>query len=230
MPNTVQQFSLPQRLSSAMILIGLAVIGAGTFSGCQSAPAEPEQPTPDADLVAGLVAKGDQAAAIDHWDYPEANSALDYYQRALALDPQNLPARRGLERVMERYLQQARSAADLQNHARARSMLARARLVDPNHPGVAPTQAYLELLRDSTRHELVIDRTALAQRQQHLAGELRALGARARSADCRTLVTAGNDPDYRWIYQSMARAAGSVRIRAQFEVGAPSRVTVLCKP
>ena len=101
--------------------------------------------------------------------------------------------------------------------------------MDPQHPGVEPTRQYLQLLSDSKRQNLPINAAALRDRDPMLAQALVRLGHAARSGDCRTIITTGSDLDYRWIYQSMANAPGEIRIRAQFELGAPNRVTLLCQ-
>lgn len=199
-------------------------------AGCTAPPAKPpaQPPGPDLQVTKALIDRADAAATQEHWDHPYDNSALDYYRRVLALAPDNVDARRGVETLVERYLQRARSAADRQSHGAARSMLARARLVDSEHPGIAPAESYLALLLDSKRQALPMDRAALAARDPGLAHSLKQLGAQARHPDCRTFITVRNDQDYRWIYGRMATAKGQGRIRAQFEVGAPSRVTLLC--
>ncbi|MGI9328893.1 MAG: hypothetical protein ACR2PZ_26995 [Pseudomonadales bacterium] len=216
---------------SPIALVRLGLLVAAVAAGCAAPPATSPAPPPgpDAEVMAALNHRADAAAAQEHWDHPYENSALDYYRRVLALAPDNLHALRGIETLAERYLQRARSAADRQSHGAARSMLARARLVDSEHPGIAPTESYLALLLDSERQALRMNQAALAARDPGLAQSLQQLGARARHPDCRTFITVRNDQDYRWIYGRMAAAKGQGRIRAQFEVGAPSRVTLLCR-
>lgn len=202
------------------------LVGALCLAGCQAPPAP--LPPPDPQLIASLVSRGDAAAAQQHWDTPLANSALDYYQRALALDPEQLAARRGLETIVERHLTRARSASERHQHQRANDALTQARQIDPNHAGIAPAAAYLELLRTAKRQELHIDRKPLGNRSSTLGNQLQTLGARARAPQCRALIRAGSDADGRWIYQQLARAPGDRRIRAQFEIGIPAMVALLC--
>ncbi len=219
---------MAQNLPIALAWLGLMVMVLA--AGCAAPPVKPptQPPGPDPAVIDALNDRADSAAAQEHWDHPYENSALDYYRRVLALASDNLHARRGIEALVERYLQRARSAADRQSHAAARSMLARARLVDSEHPGIVPTEHYLALLLDSKRQALSMDQAALAARDPGLASSLQRLGVQARDPDCRTFITVRNDQDYRWIYGRMATAKGQGRIRAQFEVGAPSRVTLLC--
>ncbi|MFK7915086.1 MAG: hypothetical protein AB8B93_14315 [Pseudomonadales bacterium] len=206
----------------------LLIVGASSLAACQS-PA-PVPAAPDPALIKSLISRGDAAAANGHWDEPAANSARDYYQRARLLDPDSLPIRRRIETIVERYLTRARSAAEQHSHRQAAAWLQQARQVDAEHAGVAPTTAYLEMLASAQRQELDIDRAPLGERTATLANRLKDYGSRARAPDCRTLIRAGNDADGRWIYQQLAQSPGSQRIRAQFEIGTPARVAVLCQP
>ncbi|MEM1229431.1 MAG: hypothetical protein AAGI15_02760 [Pseudomonadota bacterium] len=201
------------------------------LSACQpTLPPLPDgAPTAEQTLaVEELVARGDAALASGHLDEPRANSAIDLYRRALAIDPNAMAARRGIEAVAERYLAQARRAAEYGAHDRAARQLATARRTDPKHPGLDPTGAYLSLLRESHRYELDMGRSELAARASSLGARLAAFGTRGREPACRTQIRAPRDADGRWIYQQLSRAPGSQRIRSQFELGAPPRVTVLC--
>lgn len=200
----------------------------GFLAACQSPAPTPEPPDPA--LIEALLNRGDAAAAAGHWDEPAANSARDYYQRALLLDPDSLPIRRRIETIVERYLTRARTAAEQHSHRQAANWLQQARQVDDGHPGIAPASAYLEQLASAQRQELDIAPAPLRERSARLAEQLRNYGTRGREPDCRTQIRAGSDADGRWIYQQLARSPGSTRIRAQFEVGTPARVAVLCQP
>lgn len=200
----------------------------GLLAACQSPAPAPVPPDPA--LIQSLISRGDAAAAAGHWDEPAANSARDYYQRALLLDPDSLPIRRRIETIVERYLTRARTAAEQHGHRQAENWLEQARQVDQGHPGIAPTSAYLDMLASAQRQELDIARAPLRERSAGLAEQLRNYGTRGREAACRTQIRAGNDADGRWIYQQLARSPGSNRIRAQFEIGTPARVAILCQP
>jgi hypothetical protein len=211
----------------------LALLALLLAVGCQAnLPRLPEgeaaenvEPSP---VVERLVASGQAALAAGRIDHPVQNSALDFFKRAQSLDPESLEARRGLEAIVERYLTQARRAAERAAHANARSQLARARLVDAQHPGISPTTAYLALLRDSERFELPVSSPALAARTVDLRASLARFGRRGRDSRCRTQIRAPRDVDGRWLYQQLSAAPGDVRTRAQFEIGSPALIAVLC--
>lgn len=211
---------------------GTLLLAFALAAGCQAnLPELPEGDDAQAQrspVVDRLVASGNAALAAGHIDHPAQNSALDFFQRARSLAPTSLEAQRGLETIVERYLARARRAAERYAHANARSQLARARLVDAQHPGIAPTTAYLELLRESERFELPVPGAALSARAADLRESLTRFGARGRDSRCRTQIRAPRDVDGRWLYQQLSAAPGDARIRAQFEIGTPALVAVLC--
>ena len=196
-------------------------------------PAEPERPrlTPaEAAEVEQLLARAERALGDDHLTYPSEGSALDLYDRVRILDPDNDRARRGLERIVERYLELAQSASGQRRFSQADAILDRARLVDPHHPGIAPTQAQMRLLADAERRVIRLDGERLRDQDPALADTLRQAGLASRKEGCKAEITARNDSEGRWIYQQMSEAPGDARIKAQLNIGAPPRIEVLCLP
>lgn len=183
---------------------------------------------PDPDEINALLDAG--AAALERGQLmsPAHGSALSSFDTALALDPGNLEARRGLERVVEQYLQMASEATENHHFARARSMLDRARIVDPEHPGIGPVKSRLRLLTEADRRRLRIDRRQLRDRNPALRRALAELGASARDPECRAEIRVPSDAHGRWVYQQMSTAPGDRRIRAQIHIGAPPQVELLC--
>ncbi len=165
----------------------------------------------------------------DHLTYPARDSAFDLYQRVQAIDPGNDDARRGLERIVERYLAMAMNAADRGDFGQADTLLDRARLVQPGHPGIGPTQARIGLLSDADRQVIALDGPRLKARDPQLSDSLRQAGLASRGDGCRAEITARNDAEGRWIYQQMSQR-GQARIQAQLSIGSPPRVEVMCFP
>lgn len=159
---------------------------------------------------------------------PARGSALSAYDAVLAMDPDNLEARRGLELMVERYLQLASEATENKQYARARSMLDRARVVDRQHPGITPVETRLRLLTEADRHRLRIDRRQLRDRSPALGHALADMGKRARDPNCRAEIRVPSDASGRWVYEQMNTAPGDRRIRAQIHIGAPAQVELLC--
>ncbi len=178
--------------------------------------------------VRRLLAQAESAIAEDHLTYPASGSALALYDRVRILDPGNAEARRGLERIVERYLELATSAAAAGHFESAHAMLDRSRLVDPDHPGIGPVEAQTALLTGADRRVIDLNAEALRDRHPEVVEILRRAGAASRGGGCRAEITARNDAEGRWIYQRMSDARGDSRIRAQLDIGTPPRVEVIC--
>jgi hypothetical protein len=180
--------------------------------------------------VEHLLVLADRAINDDHLTYPSQGSALALYDRVMILDPGNDEARRGLERVVERYLEMALSAAGQRRFSNADAMLNRARLVDPEHPGIAPTVAQVRMLTDAERQVIRLDGQRLRDHDPGLKQTLRQAGVASRGDGCRARITARSDPEGRWIYQQMSEAPGQGRIQAELDIGSSPRIEVLCFP
>lgn len=192
-------------------------------------PAPPPGPTPEERLeISRLLNDAARALATDHLTYPASGSALDLYDRVLILEPGNSEALRGLERIVERYLNLALTAAEQRRFESARAMLDRSRLVDPDHPGIAPAEAQIRLLSEANRRVIALDGALLRDRDPSVLGTLRAAGAASRVDGCRAEITARSDAEGRWMYQQMSEVQGQARIRAQLSIGSPPRIEVLC--
>ncbi len=212
----------------------------GLFAGCQVAQPDasgaaenlPAAARPQSDVldptIEALLDRAEIALTEDRLSYPAADSALVLYERVLVSDPDNPYALRGLEKIAERYLTFAQRAAGRRQFAQARSMLARARLVDPDNSALEPTERQIRLLEAATRKRVVLDRNLLTQRSAALSEPLQRLGRDAKRDRCRVTITARNDAEGRWVYTQMSHAAGEGRIRAQMQIGSPPAVETLC--
>lgn len=203
-----------------------------------AAPVEPEPEAPPAERpeltraelaeIRYLLDEADRAIRNDHLTYPAKGSALDLYEEVQILDPDNEDALRGLERIVERYLDLAMEAAEGRRFDQAGTMLDRARLVDPQHPGIDPVRARVDLLRTAERRVIELDGEQLRNQDAAMDDTLRQAGMASRADGCRAEIIARNDSEGRWIYQRMSEAAGRSRIQAQLEIGSPPRIEVLC--
>lgn len=230
----------------------LAAAGCAHLTGPQtsvtSQPAEPPadaapaaetaEPASDATTLSSaerrrienLLDRADRAIRRDHLTYPAEDSALDLYDQVRLLDPENEEARRGMERIVERYVELALGAVAQARFTQSRAMLDRARLVDPEHPGIAPAQAQIDLLANADRHVISLDADQVRNRDDALQGTLRQAGLASRNDGCRARITARSDSEGRWIYQQMTEANGGARIQAELDMGPTPRVEVLCFP
>ena len=228
------QFREKARLALVFWLSGLVIVGCQT--GTKTPPIQiPSDPEPvlvesfDVDVdVDELLQKAELALTNDQLAYPETGSALALFGEVLTLDPSNPVAIRGLERIVERYLELAQRAAQRRQFALARSMVSRARLIDPANPAIEATASQVQLLSTARRERLKLDKSLLSARSETLLQPLTELGEKARAEDCRTTITARSDAEGRWLYQQLNQAKGERRIRAQLQIGSPPQVEVLC--
>ena len=219
---------------------GLALALAAFLGGCQTAGPPPEllpvetrpsaaRPSAaDQAAIAGLLAAAEQAFKEDRLTTPEDGSAYSLYQQMLALAPDNDGARRGLEKIVERYVKLALAAADQQSYPRAHTMLARARRVDPAHPAIEPTARQVALLEGARRERVRLDGAQLRRRTAAVEQRLLRLGGRAGQPGCRVAINARSDAEGRWVYQQLNRGAGGVRVRASLRVASPPTVDLIC--
>lgn len=234
--------SLPLgRLANARLCgLGVALVLAALLHGCQTAgpppevlPVEPRpEPAPlsrtEQAAIEGLLAAAEQAIRENRLMTPEQGSAYSLYQQVLALAPGSEDAKRGFEKIVERYVRLALNAAEQQSYARARSMLARARLVDPAHPAIRPTEQQVALLEGARRQKVRLDGGHLQRRTEAVQQRLLRLGGQASQPGCRVVINARSDAEGRWVYQQLNRGAGGVRVRATLTVAAPPTVELIC--
>lgn len=227
-------------MSAAGIRCLLAVAGLCVLllAGCETEPPRPQpvpepqapaipapEPPPD---VEPLLEEARLAFEALRLTTPEENSAYALYREVLRLDPENDHARRGIEKIVERYVRFALEAIDRRQFARARSMLARARLVDARHPAIEPTEQQMKLVENARRDRIKLEPGVLAQRSSTLGERLRDLGGRAKAAACRVTINARSDAEGRWIYRQLNSASGEARVRARMAIASPPSVELVC--
>ena len=206
-----------------MQLATLAGCLAGCFTGCMvptpvkppppeppTAPVEdpPAEPTIDMEALRSLLHQGERALADDRLLTPEDDSAHLYYTRALELAPESPEAREGLERIVERYIDLTRLAIERGQWARARSMLARATLVDRTHVGIRTMREQVAMLSRAQRLTLELTSAEVRERTAEAAAKLAAFGEHARRDNARVSIRVGSDGDARWIYEQLKPIAG----------------------
>jgi hypothetical protein len=190
-------------------------------------PPAPPAPSIDEDRLDALLDAGDQALADERLLTPIDDCAYDYYRAALLVAPDHPAPLHGLGLVADRYIALADQAAQRGQYALAASMLERARIVDATRPGIAETEAMIELRSSAKRQATALDANQLTQHDPAVAQQLERLGARAKAADAWVVIRARNDAEGRWIYQQMANGPGERRIRAELTLGSPPGVELL---
>jgi len=178
--------------------------------------------------VRQLLAEAEQAYASKHFIYPASGSAMTLYYDVLALEPDNAAAIRGLETLVEHFLEQAAQATERQQYISAQIMVDKARMVDPTNPNIEPIALELRLLENADRQKTTLDWRQVADRSSALTPILRKLGTKARKPGCRAIISVSSDAEGRWVYQQMSQAPGDRRIQAQVRIESPAAVEVLC--
>ncbi|MEM7080260.1 MAG: hypothetical protein AAF513_16695 [Pseudomonadota bacterium] len=227
------------------IKLRLATIFAGCLcfnTACQGPAPAPPPPVPEPATVpdpveyAWLYQRLDLAdAAIerDQITYPREGSAYQIYREILTRYPDQADAIDGINTLVERYIDLALQALQRGALPRARSMLARARIIDAQHPGIEPTEQQIRLMSNAERTTMTLAAADLAARRAHLAA---AIAGFARP-ECRYRIYTASDRDGRWIYQALRsgvqHSAGSDtakpnRLRAEIEIRRPTAIERLC--
>ena len=124
-------------------------------------------PGPQTDLPA-LAARVDAAARVQplleqaselvqkgKLEGPGDDTALAVYRKVLGLDPENVVARQGLQRVQQASLDRALSAAAQNDDAMAEAALADAAAILPSSPGLADTRARIAAMRSGRADNLL---------------------------------------------------------------------------
>ena len=213
------------------------------IAGCETTPPTPE-PTPvvetppaetipvkiEPELLYQLLAKADAAIRNDKLTFPDEDSAYASYLEILAIEPGQEDAIHGLERLVELYIELAMRALERSQYATARSMLARGRLIMPNHPSIEPTDEQIRLLSQAQRTRIKLRQEDLQNNPDAISDQLQALAQNPELESCRFIISAKNDAQGRWIYQTLVKGLQSTRIRAQIKIRLPAGVERLCFP
>jgi formylglycine-generating enzyme required for sulfatase activity len=163
------------------------------------------------------------------------DTALAVYRKVLALDPENIVAREGLQRVQEAALDRALGAAAQNDDAKADAALADAAAILPSSPALAQTRTRIEAMRSGRAANLMAQAESafdagnldLAQR---IAAQAAALGAstdafQAKLANAREYANYHPGQVFADRFLDIAGQAPAMVVipRGDFEMGAPER-------
>ena len=241
-------------ITSTFLSLVLALAG---IAGCAGKPATqpqpstpttaapPSPPTISRSQLYALLDRADAAIAREHLTFPTEGSAYAIYQQILARQKDQEDALRGLEHIVEKYIELALGALSRQQFAAARSMLARAHLILPNHPSIEPTEQQIRLLQQAQRLSVTLDAPILKDKSK-LAKKLLAVAdvSQVSELDCRFKIWAASDAQGRRIYKILTEQSASnnpklgeqgseedqiaPRLRAQMGIRYPAAVERTC--
>ena len=175
--------------------------------------------------IENLLENAQQALGQDHLLYPKETSAYAYLSLVLELNPGDENAKRGLEQVVERYIELAIQAIDRRQLNRAKSMLDRAKLVDKNHPSILPTENQLELVNNSNLTTLKLGGPTIDAATRNRISEF---GILAKYQNCRFIIYAASDEIGRTLYQLLKNNQAELKIKAQIKLRLPAQIERQC--
>ena len=161
-----------------------------------------------------------------------STGAAEFFYQALAIQPDNPAAQRGLEQILEHYLAQAIAAADLGDFSSSYRLLTQARSIDAGHPSIAPAQAYIATLDDADSRSIVV--AGLSTPALNRVIDSLVLEVKPNAAKCRFRIFAPSDPQARALYKALregyVRNNLGTRIRASTTISKPQRLERICTP
>ena len=175
--------------------------------------------------IENLLENAQQALEQDRLLYPKETSAYAYLSLVFELNPGDENAKRGLEQVVERYIELAIQAIDRRQLNRAKSMLDRAKLVDKNHPSILPTENQLELVNNSNLTILKLGSPTIDAATRNRISEF---GSLAKYQNCRFIIYAANDEKGRSLYQLLKNHQAELKIKAQIKLRLPAQIERQC--
>ncbi len=104
---------------------------------------------------------------------PDGANALASFREILSMDPTNVVAQQGIESVAQRLATIAQTEAFAENHERARELIALAKSIAPDAPGIAQTEKLTLQWTDMVKDQAVKDdllAAARAVQEGHLLG------------------------------------------------------------
>lgn len=110
------------------------------------ADVEPEVADDSSDLIDERMRAGNQALKANRLTTPASDNAYSHYLEVIELDQNHPGARRGIDKIADRYVVLARKALNKGEQQRARRFLQRGTKVQHNHAGLRMVRAELDEL------------------------------------------------------------------------------------
>lgn len=188
-----------------------------------------------------LLDQADIAYQRGRYTLPAQDNAVDRYQAALLLDPQNARAQAGLDTVLLAYIDQVRAALSAGRIGAAQEMIQRGRELFDGSPLLQQLENELQQAQASARREreaasdnqpnegerVDLPVTELNRRDDTLVQTLKELATRVSSSEESVMIYARNDREGRWIYKVLQDAAGDHRIRGDIRISSVPYVVLM---
>lgn len=195
-----------------------------------------------AKVVNSILEQADQLLLKNQLTTPANRNALDRYQAALLLDPNNPRAVEGIERVGQRYVWLANNATNRGDYDKSRAFLKKAEavigkstLIDRGYAAIERAKSKppkpVRVVKKSNvsepeplQRKFILDGAGLKNKNADVAALLEMLGQRIQSSHEYALIYARNDAEGRWIYKQMRNATGDYRLRGDIRRSKTPRV------
>lgn len=206
----------------------------------ENTPASATLERVDKTLLKDYLFQGLQALDAQHLSEPFQNSAVDFFTRALDVDPDNQMAKDGLSRVADRYLTLAKEAAADGSFSVSNTYLSKARrfggdaipaqleqkvYTKPRSPQKQTGKSQSKAKKMS--NEFLLPVVDLDKRGERINLRLTEIAVKAMRADSRITIEARNDAEGRWIYQQMRSVLVDYRLRGNIVRGSIPKVTLI---
>ncbi len=173
--------------------------------------------------VLELLDSADRALEEKRLAEPRGNSAVDFYQQVLLLQPGFEEAEQGLAAIVDRYVDWSDAAMRQGRLDQARRYLIRARLADSASPSIAAAATRLRKLAETVKVEDDAGYTRISPRELRVKSSdlklvLGQLADQIRAEDARVIIEAPTDAQGRWIYQQLNDRHEEFRVRANLKL------------
>lgn len=189
-----------------------------------------------------LYRKGLAALNAGNLTKPMHSNAYDYFSAIKTLDPNNVLAKHGLERVADKYQELIFRALQSGDGEHAGKLLQRALWLFPAHPALLNAKSRLkEALKptanfDITRvHDEQLSRfdlpsAELRRKTANIKGMLVAVSQRLLKTGEFVIIHARNDAEGRWIYKELKQGAKGYRVRGDILIDKVPRLELQAAP
>jgi hypothetical protein len=178
-------------------------------------------------MIADILYDGRRALNANRLLTPPDISAHAYFQRVLAIEPENAVALQGIQDIVAKYLQLAEESGRQGLYDAAKGYLRRAEQVDRTHLGIAPAWVALEAEMESVDVVHSLSAAELASKSAAMSVQLSRIAIQARDSGAFFLITAPSDDQARWIYRQMQAAVEGHRLRGNIELGSTPTIRLI---
>ena len=155
---------------------------------------------------------------------PEKNSALLFYKKILALDPNHRGAIEGVSNLSEIYLSWAIRSIESLNFVKARQHIEKAQILDPENLNIISVTKMLDKRSRQKTKLFSFSEAKIADRTVPQT-EFDAIGKYLSGPESYVIIESPNDSDGRWLYQKINEIT-SDRLKASFRSGPLSSVLI----